>query len=390
MAEEKMGSKGQAWFCATGLPSDVVIEVDDMIFHLHKFPLMSKSSKLHHLITEREQNPRTRTDEEEEDEEIEEEELPHISLPNFPGGSGTFETAAKFCYGVKIDLTAANVAALRCAAEYLEMTEEFSEDNLINRTERFLAQSVFRSLKGSVKALKSCNTLSPLAEDLGIVQRCIDSIAARANASDSAASSLFGWPIADAGARDLGFSVRRKNNIKGGSDPWFEDLTALSLPIYKRVISAMKDKDLSSDIIEGSLISYAKRSIPGLSRSNRNPAPTPSTSEIEQRELLETVITNLPLEKSAAGANTTRFLFRLLRTINILRASEASRTLLERKIASQLEHATLDDLLMPSYSYLVETLYDVDSVERILGYYLEKVEENSSAIVAVRWPKRRR
>ena len=29
-------SKGQAWFCTTGLPSDIVIEVDDMTFHLHK------------------------------------------------------------------------------------------------------------------------------------------------------------------------------------------------------------------------------------------------------------------------------------------------------------------------------------------------------------------
>jgi len=29
-------SKGQAWFCTTGLPTDVVVEVDDMTFHLHK------------------------------------------------------------------------------------------------------------------------------------------------------------------------------------------------------------------------------------------------------------------------------------------------------------------------------------------------------------------
>lgn len=33
---EKNSSKGQAWFCTTGLPSDIVIEVDDMTFHLHR------------------------------------------------------------------------------------------------------------------------------------------------------------------------------------------------------------------------------------------------------------------------------------------------------------------------------------------------------------------
>ncbi|KAK9150973.1 hypothetical protein Syun_009282 [Stephania yunnanensis] len=44
MACMKLGSKvdafqkkGQAWFCTTGLPSDIVIEVRDMSFHLHKF-----------------------------------------------------------------------------------------------------------------------------------------------------------------------------------------------------------------------------------------------------------------------------------------------------------------------------------------------------------------
>lgn len=37
MAAEKLSSRvGQAWFCTTGLPSDVVIEVDEMSFHLHK------------------------------------------------------------------------------------------------------------------------------------------------------------------------------------------------------------------------------------------------------------------------------------------------------------------------------------------------------------------
>ncbi|KAL0352799.1 UNVERIFIED_CONTAM: BTB/POZ domain-containing protein [Sesamum angustifolium] len=43
MACVKLGSKsdafqrqGQAWFCTTGLPSDVVVEVAEMSFHLHK------------------------------------------------------------------------------------------------------------------------------------------------------------------------------------------------------------------------------------------------------------------------------------------------------------------------------------------------------------------
>lgn len=164
-------------------------------------------------------------------------------------------------------------------------------------------------------------------------------------------------------------------------DSWFEDLTVLSLPMYKRVIAAMRVHDQSSEIIEGSLISYAKRSIPGLSRTSRHHAPSPLASEPEQRELLETIISNLPQGKSS-GLVTTRFLFGLLRTANILRASEACTTALERKIASQLEQATLDDLLIPNYSYLVETLYDVHCVERILGYFLEGLQERSAIVTA--------
>ncbi|GMJ07954.1 hypothetical protein like AT5G66560 [Hibiscus trionum] len=408
MAAEKPSSKGQAWFCATGLPSDVVIEVDDMTFHLHKFPLMSKSRKLDQLIAERgrksstatvtkQKQRETETEIEEEDcqqqveeEEEEDDEECQISLPDFPGGSGTFETAAKFCYGVKIDLSSSTVVPLRCAAEFLEMTDEYSEDNLISKTERFLSQSVSKSLKESIKALKSCESVMSLAESLGIVQRLIDSIALRASSADP---TLFGWPVNDgiieakgASSHALrnGFetSLRRKALARtNNAESWFEDLALLSLPLFKRLILSLKTRDLSPDIIERCLISYAKKYIPGTSRSNRK-SPSSSASVVsqsEQRELLETIISNLPLEKSRSRSSTaTRFLFGLLRTANILNASESSKVALEKKIGIQLEQATLDDLLIPSYSYLNETLYDVDCIERILGYFLEGLEERTA------------
>ncbi|XP_078180399.1 BTB/POZ domain-containing protein At3g50840-like [Carex rostrata] len=386
MALEKHSSKGQAWFCTTGLPSDIVIEVGEMSYHLHKFPLMSRSKKLNLIILD--QKPTTKRksggtkneieeeeedddDELEEEEEIQEVDLRRISLPNFPGGPEIFEIAAKFCYGVKIDMTSSNSIPLHCAAHYLEMTEEFSSQNLLSRTDRFLSQSVFRNLKDSLKALKSCEgEILPLAEQLGLIQRCIDAIASRANSSDL--NSLFGWPITEKASTTS--SLRRKSVIR--SDTWVDELAGLSLPIYTRIISAMKSKNVTPDLIEGSLISYAKRTIPGLSRSTRHNAPVLVPSEDEQRELLETVISNLPREKTSAGLNTAKFLFGLLRTVGILHASESCRNSLERKIASQLEHAALDDLLIPNYSCLVETLYDVDCVERILRWFLEGLGTN--------------
>ncbi len=60
-----------------------------------------------------------------------------INMDDMPGGAVAFELAAKFCYGITVKITARNVAALRCAAEYLEMTEEYEKDNLVTRTEAF-------------------------------------------------------------------------------------------------------------------------------------------------------------------------------------------------------------------------------------------------------------
>ncbi|XP_052148836.1 BTB/POZ domain-containing protein At5g66560-like [Oryza glaberrima] len=396
--QQQSSSKGQAWFCTTGLPSDVVIEVGDMTFHLHKFPLMSRSKKLHDLITNRESRAAGGGEQDEEEEEdageIREEEVVlevdedsdvhRIRLPDFPGGAEAFEQAAKFCYGVKLDLTPATAAPLRCAAERLGMSDDHSDDNLISRADRFMSHTVLRNPRDAIRALRSCEGLLPLADDLGLVSRCVDAIAAKAAASTPTA--LFGWPINDAAAAAGGGGdrPRRKNNAAAGAT-WFDDLAGLSLATFTRVIAAMKERNVGPEIIEGALIAYAKRSIPGLSRSGRHvggataaAAAVPS-SDGEQKALLETVIANLPEETiksnahtgTAVGATTARVLFGLLRTTSILQASESARDMLERRIAARLPDAAVDDLLIPSYSYLVETLYDVECVERIVRYFLE-------------------
>ncbi|KVH92556.1 BTB/POZ-like protein [Cynara cardunculus var. scolymus] len=395
-------SKRQAWFCTTGLPSDVVVDVGDMSFHLHKFPLMARSKKLHEVITEHETNPTGRVtaqmeSEQEDKDEIQEEkqaetetaadsdDFCHVTLPDFPGGSETFETAAKFCYAVKIELSSSNVAPLRCAGEVLEMTEEYCEDNLISKAERFLSQTVLRSLRDSIRTLKSCEDLLPMAESLGIVQRCIDSIVSKASASDP---SLFGWPVnefTNSGAAAVSSShetgSRRKGATASGGDRWFDELVFLSPPLFKRLIVSIKARDLNPEIVENCLISYAKKHIPGVNRGGRRSSSSSVLSEIEQKELLETIVTNLPEENGLRSSPAVTVFFGMLRAANILIASNACRATLEKKIGLQLEQATLDDLLIPSYSYLTETLYDVDCVQRILAHFLRSVEQTSTADV---------
>ncbi|GLT82141.1 hypothetical protein SLE2022_005510 [Rubroshorea leprosula] len=371
MACVKLGSKndafqrqGQAWFCTTGLPSDIVVEVGEMSFHLHKFPLLSKSGVMERLIAEA----------------SEEEEKCSINPPDIPGGAKTFELVAKFCYGVKLELTASNVVYLRCAAEHLEMTEEYGEGNLITQTETFLNQVVLRNWKDSLRALQTCDDILPYADELHITKRCIESLAMKASTDPN----LFGWPIMEHGGpmqspggsvlwNGISTGARPKNT---SSDWWYEDASTLSLSLYKRLITAMESRGIRQEIIAGSLSFYAKKYLPGLNRrqsandsSSRLPplALGAPPSEEEQKLLLEEIDSLLPMQKGLVSA---KFLFGLLRTAMILRASPSCISNLEKRIGIQLDQATLEDLLMPNFSYSMETLYNVECVQQILEHFL--------------------
>ncbi|KAK1578433.1 hypothetical protein Q3G72_030243 [Acer saccharum] len=106
-----------------------------------------------------------------------------LQLHDLPGGVKAFLLIAKFCYGVKID-TALNVVSLRCAAEYLRMSEEYGEGNLTILTENFLNE-VFGNWTDSVRALEAREEVLPHVEELHIVSRCINSLAMKACADPS-------------------------------------------------------------------------------------------------------------------------------------------------------------------------------------------------------------
>lgn len=316
-----------------------------------------------------------------------------IQLPNIPGGSKAFELVGKFCYGVKLELTATNVVHLRCSAEHLQMTEDYGDGNLIEQTERFLNQVVLQRWEDSIKALRTCDDVLSHAEDLRIVKRCIESLAMKASTDPN----LLGWPMMEYGGGPMqspGGSVLW-NGISTGtrlksytSDWWYEDASTLKFPIYKRLISSMEVRGIRPEIIAGSLELYAKRYISGLNRrqvgtvttaasssevsSRTTPPPcsinTAAPSEEEQRNLLEEIGTMLPMEKGMLLS--TKFLFGMLKTAMILRASSSCVANFEKRIGMQLDQASLDDILLPNFSYSMETLYNVDCVQRILGHFL--------------------
>nr|GEY37007.1 hypothetical protein [Tanacetum cinerariifolium] len=371
MACMKLGTKPEAfrledhtWQCTSGLPSDVTIEIGETTFNLHKFPLISRSGLLTKLLGDNYSDDGS---------------VCVVHLTEIPGGAKTFELIAKFCYGVKFELTSHNVIGLRCAAEYLQMTDYYGDENLITQTEFFLID-VFNTWSDTMIALESCEEVFSDAEELNLISRCIDSLAIKAclgpngYSTSSSATSAFDNNDNLTQSRIVwnGISASAKTQTLG-DNWWYKDVSFLGLHLYKRVIHAMEAGGMKDETIAGSLVGYAKKYIPLMNRqssfndaSHSKPVFTPS--EADQRALLEELVDLLPYRKGIVG---TKFLIRLLRTAMVLHVSPSCRENLEKRVGAQLDSAHLDDILIPNQGFnSVDTLYDIDCFQRILEYYM--------------------
>lgn len=278
--------------------------------------------------------------------------LTRIDLTDIPGGAEIFEKAAKFCYGVNFEITVHNVAALRCAAEYLQMTDNYSDNNLVGRTEDFLSQVALSSLSGAIVVLKSSHHLLPMAEDLYIVHRCVDVISSKA-------------------CNEANFPSRSPPNW------WTEELTIIDIQFFAKIITAMKSRGAKASTLSAALITYAERSLRDLLRDHSGTAPIDDsdTSRTKQRELLESIVCLLPPDKAAFPIN---FLCCLLRSAIYLKTSMGCKNEVEKRISMVLEHLSVDDLLAMSFTYDGERLVELESIRRIILGFVER--EKSVAV----------
>ncbi|CAN1852996.1 Root phototropism protein 2 [Linum perenne] len=332
LAMERTGQ----WIFSQEIPTDVLIDVGEANFSLHKFMLVAKSNYIRKVIIDSKEADLTR-----------------IDLSDIPGGPEIFEKAAKFCYGVNFEITVHNVAALRCAAEYLQMTEAYCDGNLASRTEDFLSQVALSSLAGAVVVLKSCEDLLPLAQELKIVQRCVEVISLKA-------------------CNEVNFPTRSPPNW------WTEELSILDIESVSKVIPAMKQRGAKPMTLASVLVTYAERNLRDLVRDHSgtgsksfNPDFPDHDLELRthQRELLQSIVSLLPAEKAAFPVH---FLCCLLRSAIFLKASIACKNELEKRVAAILEHVTVDDLLVLSFTYDGERLFELESVRRIISGFVDK------------------
>lgn len=117
-------------------------------------------------------------------------------------------------------------------------------------------------------------------------------------------------------------------------------------------------------------ISFLLQEVFGKGRKKIEPK-----QEHEKRVILETIVSLLPREKNAMSVS---FLSMLLRAAIYLETTIACRLDLEKRMGLQLGQAVLDDLLIPSFSFTGDLLFDVDTVQRIMLNYLESETDGNS------------
>lgn len=340
----KLGSKPDLFqssgetirYVAAELTTDIIVNVGNIKFYLHKFPLLSKSARLQKLLAI-----------------SSDENTNELDIHDIPGGPGAFEICAKFCYGMTVTLNAYNVVAARCAAEYLEMHENVDKGNLVYKTEVFLDISIFKTWKDSIIVFQTTKSLLPWSEDLLVVNRCLDSIAAKASMDPSRVEWSYTYnrkklPNENSNESPNYNGVRKQLMVP--KDWWVEDLCDLPVDMYKKVIITIRVKGkVSLDVLGESLKAYTQKK---LNKGGRT-----SADDVKIRSLIETVIFLLPKEKNCVSCD---LLIQLLQESVRLECGESQRNELVKQIGQQLQDASVAELVN----------VDVDLVQDLIKIFM--------------------
>ncbi|XP_024981927.1 BTB/POZ domain-containing protein SR1IP1-like [Cynara cardunculus var. scolymus] len=334
------------WIFSQEIESDVTVSVRGVSFSIHKFPLVSKCGYIKKLLSD----PKHA-------------DLSVVEIPDIPGGPEGFEIAAKFCYETSIELSTENIALARCVAEFLEMTEDYAIGNLVSITEAYLDELGLKNLSGAVSILQSSGNLLPISEKVNLIDRCIDTIAFMV--TEESQVSLFGGTDSTRDGLDSSTSLSHPKSVV---DWWAEDLIVLRIDIFKRVLLVLVSRGFKQFALGPVLMLYAQKCLRGLEIYGKSKKKIEPQQEHEKRVVLETIVGLLPREKNAISIS---FLSMLLRAAKYLDTTVACKLDLEKRIGLQLSQAVLDDILIPSFCFDGDTMFDVDTVQQIMMNYVE-------------------
>ncbi|PWA96562.1 SKP1/BTB/POZ domain, NPH3 domain protein [Artemisia annua] len=359
----KLGSKPDTFYTSNGarsikseIRSDFVIQVNETRYLLHKFPLLSKCLKLQRLCSKSHETSQI------------------IQLPDFPGGSEAFELCAKFCYEITITLSAYNIVSARCAAKYLEMTEDVEKGNLVHKLEVFFNSYILNGFKDCIVMLQTTLQMTKpfqlWSEELGITSRCIESLVSKVVSDPLKVTLSHNHPNRTGDIEEV-YTMKKW---------WGDDLSELRIDLYWRTMAALKScRKVPQNLIGDSLEIYMSKWLPKISSNIENGSGLNGEMEhssSNSRLILETIITVLPIERNAVSCT---FLLKLLKLATIFGASASTRLELTRRVAIQLDEAKVCDLMIPSMSNECDTVYNIDIFLSILEqFWLQSQHQQTS------------
>ncbi|KVI10645.1 hypothetical protein Ccrd_010951 [Cynara cardunculus var. scolymus] len=304
-----------SWSQETGLPASVCVHVADRVFNLHKYPLFSKSGFFMRKLSESNE----------------------IELPqDFPGGPETFEMISLFIYGSSTLVDPFNVAALRCAAEFLEMTEEYGSGNLCERFDIYLNQVVLQSWEDTLIVLQQSRSLVPWAEELLIVSRCIESLAFMACMEILDPERRRDQPVITLETLSTHrWSSEMVQEIVS-QDVWIRDLIALPFGFFKRVIGSLRRQGMKEKFVSPVVLFYANWVL-----SDRN------GSQKDLAVLLTGVLDLLQMGEKGSRVIPVGFYFILLSRSLKLSLDRECTLKLQNQISGVLHMAQVEDFLLP-------------------------------------------
>ena len=291
-----------------------------------------------------------------------------VIFHDFPGGAESFELMSRFCYNNgKTQISPYNICLLHCAAQFMEMNNSISgTHNLFEQTDKSLKEINYWTWSELLIALKQCQDLLPDVNSSVILQKCLDSLVGRL-ALTNEASPCPSTSSPDSSGFRFSCDTKSSESVKTSSSRatwWYEDLLILSPNLVEILVKSMVERKFNHVIISRFLFYYHKSKFY-------------TTTSDEKRKIVETVIDMLyTLDWSSVSYKS---LFRILRVSMSLNINKSSKNKLESMIGSQLDQATLDNLLVPS-PYGINYLYDVNLVLRFLKAFLNGRSSQLSAI----------
>lgn len=320
-----------------------------------------------------------------------------LELPeDFPGGPETFEMIALFIYGSSTLIDPFNVAALRCAADFLEMTEEYCHGNLCERFDRYLNQVVLQSWDDTLIVLQKCQSLLPWSEELLIVSRCIESLAFMACMEILDPERRRDQPVVTLETlAGQSWSCETMKEIVS-QELWIKDLIALQFGFFRRIIGSLRRQGMKERYVSPIIVFYANKWV--LSKKTlqfwENSGEKVADSDMNHRVsvILQGIIELLPMGGKTSRVIPVGFYCALLSRSLEVGLKDDGKTKLQEKIVSLLHFAQVEDFLVPtgrkesiSSSVELATMEFIISKHVSLNSDSDHTPSASNSIVAELW-----